>query len=78
MQRHYRVPCLPRETILRDLASLPAGIEILVAETDRIVGFATFSAIYPGPGLKGGFFLKELFVEDAARGSGVGTRLCRQ
>jgi hypothetical protein len=50
MQAHYNVPCPPTGTLLGGLASLPAGVTILVAETDRIVGFAAFSAIYPGPG----------------------------
>ena len=75
MQRHYDVPCPPLETILTDLASLPAGVEILVAETDGIVGFAIFSTLYPGPGLRSGFFLKELFVSQACRGSGAGRLL---
>lgn len=77
MQRYYRVPCPPREVVLADLASLPAGVEILVAETDGIVGFAVFSTLYPGPGLKGGLFLKDLFVSQAARGSGAGRALMR-
>ncbi|RWD94296.1 MAG: GNAT family N-acetyltransferase [Mesorhizobium sp.] len=75
MQRHYHVPCPSFETIIADLAGLPAGVEILVAETDTIVGFAIFSTIYPGPGLRGGFFLKELFVSEASRGSGAGRLL---
>lgn len=75
MQRHYRVPCPPLETILADLAALPPGVEILVAETDRIIGFAICSTIYPGPGLRAGFFLKELFVSQAYRGSGAGRLL---
>ena len=62
MQAHYRVPCPAADSILRDLANLPAGVEILVAEADAIIGFAIFSAIYPGPGLGSGFFLKEVFV----------------
>lgn len=78
MQQHYRVPCPTREVILADLVSLPAGVEVLVAETDRLVGFATFSTIYPGPGLKGGLFLKDLFVSEAARGSGAGRALLRE
>ncbi|WP_395382693.1 hypothetical protein ACHMW4_27625 [Mesorhizobium sp. UC22_110] len=49
MQQHYGVSCPAREIILADLASLPAGVEILVAEADRLIGFATFSTIYPGP-----------------------------
>ena len=77
MQAHYKVPCPPTESILRDLASLPAGVTILVAETDRIAGFAAFSAIYPGPGLASGLFLKELFVTKEWRHSGVGSALMR-
>jgi GNAT superfamily N-acetyltransferase len=75
MQAHYRVPCPRAETILRDLANLPAGVEILVAEADVVIGFATVSAIYPGPGLASGFFLKELFVTQGYRAAGVGSRL---
>lgn len=78
MQQHYCVPCPARDVILADLASLPAGVEILVAETDRLVGFATFSTIYPGPGLKSGFFLKDLFVAEAVRGRGVGQAFLRR
>jgi GNAT superfamily N-acetyltransferase len=75
MQAYYRVYCPPSETILKDLANLPTGIEILVAETDTVIGFAVFSAIYPGPGLAAGFFLKEMFVSEAFRESGTGTIL---
>lgn len=78
MQGHYRVPCPAREVILADLASLPAGVELLVAETDWLVGFATFSTIYPGPGLKSGLFLKDLFVSETARGGGAGRALLRE
>ena len=78
MQQHYGVPCPAKDVILADLASLPAGVEILVAETDRLIGFATFSTIYPGPGLKSGFFLKDLFVAEAVRGRGVGQALLRR
>lgn len=77
MQLHYRVPCPARETILADLANLPAGVEFLVAETDRLVGFAAFSTIYPGPGLKSGLFLKDLFVSGSTRGGGIGRALLR-
>jgi GNAT superfamily N-acetyltransferase len=76
MQAHYRVPC-PSDAEIRDgLAGRPAGAELLVAEQGgALVGFAAFSAIYPGPGLKAGFFLKEIYVADAARGSGAGRAL---
>lgn len=79
MQRHYQVPCPTREEILADLANLPVGVEILVAlddaDTVNPLGFAAFSAIYPGPSLKSGFFLKEIFVTQSARGKGVGKGL---
>jgi len=75
MQRHYNVPCPPPSVIESNLAALPAGVEIMVAETDRIIGFAAFSAIYPGPGLRSGLFMKELFVTAGSRGQGVGKAL---
>jgi GNAT superfamily N-acetyltransferase len=77
MQAHYQRPCPPREAVLRDLAALPPGVTVLVAETDTLVGFATFSPIYPGPGLSSGLFLKELFVSSRFRRGGVGTALMR-
>ena len=75
MQEHYGVFCPPRATILANLANVPAGVEILVADAGSIVGFAAFSAIYPGPGLGSGLFLKELFVSKNFRGNGAGRRL---
>jgi GNAT superfamily N-acetyltransferase len=76
MQSHYRVDCPNLDVIIAGLRSLPAGVEILVAEAhSRIVGFAAFSTIFPGPGLASGLFLKELFVSASSRGAGVGRRL---
>lgn len=76
MQAHYGVPCPPRATILADLADLPPGNRILVAETGGgIDGFAAFAALYPGPGLRKGLFLKELYVAEGRRGLGLGRGL---
>ena len=75
MQRHYGVACPPPSVIEGNLAELPAGVEIIVAETDKIIGFASFAAIYPGPGLRSGLFMKELFVSAGSRGNGVGKAL---
>ena len=76
MQVYYRVPCPPRDAIIAGLTSRPAGSRILLAfDHDKLAGFACFSAIYPGPGLTSGFFLKELYVRDAWRGSGLGKKL---
>jgi GNAT superfamily N-acetyltransferase len=76
MQAHYRVPCPADAEIRAGLVGRPAGAELLVAQQDDVlVGFAAFAAIYPGPGLRAGFFLKELYVAEAARGLGAGRRL---
>src|SRR5215475_14288026 len=76
MQAHYRAQCPTRDLIIEGLRSRPAGARILLAfENDRIAGFACFSAIYPGPGLTSGFFLKELYIRHNRRRSGVGKRL---
>jgi GNAT superfamily N-acetyltransferase len=76
MQGHYSVPCPPRAEILAGLAALPAGVDILIAvRGDAVLGFASACNLYPGPGLKSGFFLKEIYVADAARGAGLGRKL---
>jgi GNAT superfamily N-acetyltransferase len=76
MQGHYKVPCPPLDEIRAGLAALPQGIDILVAAREgAILGFASACNLYPGPGLKSGFFLKELYVADAARGMGLGRAL---
>ena len=77
MQAYYQRPCPRRDALLGDLAALPAGVTILIAETDALAGFAAFSPIYPGPGLSSGLFLKEVFVSSRFRGIGVGTALMR-
>lgn len=79
MQAHYAVPCPTEADILAGLAGRPAGTEILLAEEEgALLGFASFSAIYPGPGLQPGFFLKELYVAAVARGGGIGSALMRE
>ena len=76
MQGHYRVPCPPPAEIRAGLAALPAGVDILVAvRGEAVLGFASACNLYPGPGLKTGYFLKEIYVADAARGSGLGRAL---
>ncbi len=77
MQAHYRVACPPLDEITARLAKLPEGVSVLVAADPSVIGFAAVGAIFPGPGLKPGLFLKELFVSAGARGSGAGTALMR-
>lgn len=76
MQGHYAVPCPRLAEIRAGLADLPVGVEILVAvEGKALLGFASACNLYPGPGLKTGFFLKEIYVAEAARGKGLGRAL---
>lgn len=78
MQGHYGVPCPTLAEILAGLAALPAGVDILVAvEGEAVLGFASACNLYPGPGLKTGYFLKEIYVADAARGAGLGRALMK-
>lgn len=77
MQAHYGVPCPSAGKIMRDLADLPPGVTILIAHADAVLGFAAVAVIYPGPGLERGLHLKELFVAEAARGTGAGRALMR-
>lgn len=76
MQMHYDVPCPPYADILQGLKERPQGSEIIIV-TDQavVIGFAAFSAIYPGPYLQPGLFLKELYVRSDYRGQGVGKEL---
>ena len=76
MQRHYRAHCPARTEIIAGIVSRPSGTRILLAfQCDTIVGLATFNAIYPGPGLTSGYFLKDLYVRENQRGSGIGKML---
>ena len=76
MQAHYGVPCPAAEEIAAALADLPPGNGILLAEIGAsLAGFAGWSLQWPGPGLKRGLFLKELYVASTCRGMGVGRAL---
>lgn len=78
MQGHYGGHSPPRETIAASLAAPPPGMRALVARADGApVGFAFFSGQYPGPGLRPGLYLKELYVAAAHRGAGAGSALMR-
>lgn len=77
MQAHYAAPCPPLDEIAAGLRNLPAGNRIVLAQEGALAGFAAFALIYPGPGLRTGLFLKELYVDAAQRGRGVGRGLMR-
>lgn len=49
----------------------------MVARDHEVVGVAALVAVWPGPGLRRGLFLKELFVTASRRGQGIGRGLMR-
>ena len=77
MQAYHNGTCPSEEEVVARLSNLPEGVAILVAEATGIVGLASCAAIFPGPGLEAGLFLKELFVSAGARGHGVGSALMK-
>lgn len=79
MQQEYGAPYPELPIVEADLAQLPTGVDIFVAERadGSFVGLAAVANLYPGPGLSGGFFLKELYVSPQARSLGVGESLMR-
>lgn len=78
MQAHYGAPCPSCDAAAAGLAAMPVGARALVARVEgSVVGFAFFAGQYPGPGLKPGLYLKELYVAAFQRGAGVGAALMR-
>ncbi|WP_293855376.1 GNAT family N-acetyltransferase [uncultured Alsobacter sp.] len=77
MQAHYGVACPPRDEIVASLLDLPPGNRILLAQLalGHLAGFAALATVFPGPGLRKGLFLKELYVDADRRGEGIGKAL---
>jgi GNAT superfamily N-acetyltransferase len=55
----------------------PAAYALLAWNGDEPVGFAAYSFLWPAVGLTRSLYLKELYVTEAARRSGVGKQLMR-
>jgi GNAT superfamily N-acetyltransferase len=53
----------------------PAGYVLLAWDGDRLVGFASYSFLWPAAGVSRSIFLKELYVIEAQRQRGVGRLL---
>jgi len=79
MERFYDGDAAVCEPLARDRLAIaldgrPAGIMIL-ALTDRPLGFASIHEMFPGSQLNAMWYLKELFVSADARGQGMGEGL---
>lgn len=55
----------------------PSAYALLAWNGDKLVGFASYSFLWPAVGLTRSLFLKELYVVESARRSGVGEQLMR-
>jgi GNAT superfamily N-acetyltransferase len=78
MARFYEETVHSADAFEEFIASLPVGIEFLIAEDLRsrsALGFAAFATLAPGPDLEAQLFLKDLYVSEQARLRGVGLSL---
>jgi GNAT superfamily N-acetyltransferase len=55
----------------------PTAFALLARDNGQLVGFAAYSFLWPAVGLTRSLFLKELYVAQAARRSGIGEQLMR-
>lgn len=55
----------------------PTAWALLAYDNDRPVGFASYSLLWPAVGLTRSLYLKELYVSESARRSGIGKLLMR-
>jgi GNAT superfamily N-acetyltransferase len=70
----------PRELRIRQIneaifADQPSAYVLLAWDGDQLAGFAAYSFLWPAAGLTRSVFLKELYVAEAARRTGVGRQL---
>ncbi|NNE39179.1 MAG: GNAT family N-acetyltransferase [Gammaproteobacteria bacterium] len=55
-----------------------SDVSVMMAfDSDKGVGLASFSIMYPSPNLNGQLYLKELYVDEKYRGKGAGQALMK-
>ena len=55
-----------------------SGVKVVAAyDGQRIIGFATYTMMFPAPRLSGQMYMKDLFVSSLTRGKGVGLELIK-
>ncbi|MGO1297841.1 MAG: GNAT family N-acetyltransferase [Vibrio sp.] len=64
--------------LLNGVFSDYSGVHVVAYyDESEVVGFTTFSILFPAPNLSGQLFMKDLFVSADARGKKVGQQLMR-
>jgi GNAT superfamily N-acetyltransferase len=53
----------------------PSAYSLLAWDTNRLVGFAAYSFLWPAVGLTRSLYLKEMYIAEAARRKGIGKLL---
>ncbi|MBN4080769.1 GNAT family N-acetyltransferase [Caldithrix abyssi] len=67
-----------REYFESKVFSSHSGVQVVLAKKNGIVvGFATFTILYPAPKLSGQAYMKDLFTSTSQKGSGVGKQLMK-
>jgi len=75
---HYDMTGPDEADVAKALAAQMPKVEFLLAfEGDDLLGFASFSPLFPGLGLDPQLYMKDLYVAAAARGRGVARALMR-
>lgn len=55
-----------------------SGVKVIAAfDHDKVLGFATYTIMFPAPKLSEQMYMKDLFVSSSARGEGVGLQLMK-
>lgn len=57
--------------------NIPSAYALLAWDTEKLVGFASYSFLWPAVGLTRSIYLKELYVIAEARGMGAGKLLMK-
>ncbi|MBI1757766.1 MAG: GNAT family N-acetyltransferase [Actinobacteria bacterium] len=67
--------CRERQVSETIFSNPPAAHALLAWDGEQLVGFATYSFLWPAVGLTRSLYLKELYVSNRARRTGVGRLL---
>ncbi|CAH0536612.1 GNAT family N-acetyltransferase [Vibrio marisflavi] len=65
-----------QDYLVNKVFSQNSGVSIVAFyHESTVIGFATFTVMYPAPKLSGQVFMKDLFVSSMVRGKGIGLKL---